>query len=85
LSVTPAGYATNDDRCTGWLGEPRGPWRVTERGLYVRDFDFGMILVNPTARWLSYYGTETLRRIGGAWGMAFSVPPNDALFLVRTQ
>ena len=85
LSVTPAGQATNDDRCKGWLGEPRGPWRVTDRGLYVRDFDFGMILLNPTARWLSYYGTETLRRISGAWGSAFSVPPNDALFLVRTR
>lgn len=84
MSVTPRGHADLKMEHKGWLGENIGPYVKLPEGLYWRDFEHGQVIVNPTYLPISYRGPERLRAISGIWKKQWSVPPQDALFLVRT-
>lgn len=70
----------------GWLGEPLGPARRFDSGLWRRDFWGGCVLLNPGGLTLFYPMPSGLTRLGGATVTGtVSVPPRDAVFLWRVR
>ena len=83
-SVEPGGTQDFSISHKGWLGSALAPATQLTAGLWMRDFQHGVVLVNPSNTHISYYGDELLRTISGPWKKAWSVPFYDSLFLVRT-
>lgn len=82
-SVDAAGMPDPTGRSVGWLGFPLGAAAKLSSGIYVRFFQHGLVLVNPTATTIT---TDTIyprwKRIGSSLPeRTFSVGANDALFL----
>lgn len=82
-AVDPNGKPDPTGRYVGWLGQPQGsPYRMTN-GLYVRQFDGGLVLVNPTG------ASQTIDLIFSRWKRINSTTPErvlsvnsqDAIFL----
>jgi hypothetical protein len=71
----------------GWLGEPLAPaYHVTYSGakavdLWVREFQYGIVIVNPSGVSHSIYLSRRYRAINGPVKDAFSIPPRDAALL----
>jgi len=82
-AVDPQGRPDPTGKYVGWLGQPLGVWVRLASGLYVRFFEHGVVLLNPTgalithdfvyARWKAIGSTVPVRVV--------SVPGTDALFL----
>lgn len=83
-SVTPRGASDKKMEHKGWLGEAIRPAMEREDRVWCRDFEHGMVFVNPTSTAVAIRLTERLRAIDGVWKKAWIVPPMDSLFLVRT-
>ena len=90
LCVTAKGNASVDMRRKGWLGQPKGP--AILGGIWRRDFDHGVVLVNPSRAPVTLEPGANLYRIRGkacpsvntgepVW--AITVPANDGIFLQR--
>lgn len=67
----------------GWLGPEQNAAMQTSNGLWVRHFDFGVVVVNPTRGPLSVYFPDRYRPIGGVAKKGWNVPPRDALIMER--
>lgn len=52
--------------------------------LWVREFTNGLVIVNPTNDFHSIYLHRMYHPPLSAWKTAFSIPPNDGLFLLKT-
>lgn len=82
-AVDPQGRPDATGRYIGWLGQPLGAWTKLASGLYVRFFEHGVVLLNPTGsiitqdmlfvRWSSI-GSNVPQRV-------VTVGAMDALFL----
>ena len=89
-SVNEAGASDTTGKHVGWLGQPRGPARVTG-GLWVREFDHGMVLVDSAFVSQSIdLGSSDFRSIQGVIDTTVNdgrakrlvtVPGQDAVFL----
>jgi len=82
-SVGPGGKADPTGTYVGWLGEPLGAWVKLASGLYVRYFEHGLVLVNPTMSLIPLQITAPRwMRIGSSTPETMvSIPAQDALFL----
>ena len=91
FSVNPKGFATGDASYKGWLGRPLSAarWQGPVRR---RDFEHGVVLVNPTTRSVKLMMDTHLYRISGTQDPevnngdavpVVTIPPSDGLFLVR--
>jgi putative glycosyl hydrolase-like family 15 (GHL15) protein len=90
-SVRPDGTATMDASAKGWLGRPLGA-PVEQGGLWTREFQSGFVAVNPTTSSRTLKLPRCMRSIkapfpgySGRCSRTFSVPPGDALFLIRLE
>lgn len=91
FAVNGSGVAVNDANYKHWLGEPLGlAYQVGT--IWRRDFQYGIVLVNPTtSSVLSTVGSGVRRIAGtvcptvnnGVVASKVTVPANDALFLQK--
>ena len=68
------------------LGKPLGAFREDRYGpgTFCRDFEHGLVVVNPTDAAVSVAGdAELTNRATGATAEALQVPPHDARILLR--
>jgi hypothetical protein len=89
-SVTEAGVSDTTGKHIGWLGQPLGPARVAG-GLWVREFDHGMVLVDSTyvsqsidlgsTGYRSIQGVVDTTVNNGRTSRMVTVPAQDAVFL----
>jgi hypothetical protein len=64
-SVDANGNATGDDRGKGYLGQPIGAAQKLSNGTWRRDFDRGIVLVNPTSQSQTLSLEKTYKKIKG--------------------
>jgi hypothetical protein len=90
-AVDTSGRASAAAEWKGWLGQPQGPARPIDAGLWRRDFDHGIVIVNPNPLPASVALGGTYRLISGAaepdvntgaFVNQVTVGANDALFLL---
>jgi hypothetical protein len=64
-SVDANGNATGDDSAKGYLGQPKGAAQRLSNGTWRRDFDRGIVLVNPTSQTQTINLEKTHKKIKG--------------------
>jgi hypothetical protein len=83
------GKASTSTTYKHWLGTPIGAPRPNAQGVWRRDFENGIVLVNPTPIAQSVTLEQSYRRIkgrspnDGAVVNTATIPAQDALFLLR--
>jgi hypothetical protein len=86
FSVGPTGIPEPTGAYRGWLGQPIEDAYDLGAGMYKREFEHGMVLVNPTASQKTFALSAPFVYIGGASANPTAViPAGDVRFLRRIE